>query len=104
MKIKALGHVVLKVSDCERSERFYNGALGLPICARIDQGGMKMTFFSLGNHHDFAVLQTGAPASDDGGRTESATGLYHVAFKIGDSLEELIEAKAEELLTCDLDA
>jgi catechol-2,3-dioxygenase len=51
MKIRSLGHVVLRVTDRDRSERFYNGVLGLPICARLDQGGMKMAFFSLGNHH-----------------------------------------------------
>jgi catechol-2,3-dioxygenase len=90
MKISALGHVVLKVTDCQRSEAFYGDLLGLPICARIDEGGFRMTFFSLGNHHDFAVMQV----SGEGGRpAESSPGLAHVAFKIGDSLEELREAR-----------
>ena len=57
MKIKALGHVVLRVTDCARAEKFYGDVLGLPVCARFDQGGMKMVFFTLGNHHDFAVMQ-----------------------------------------------
>ena len=91
MKIKALGHVVLRVTDCERAEAFYNGVLGLPVCARLDQGGMKMTFFTLGNHHDFAVMQV---SGEDGARSRSAAGLDHVAFKIGDSLDDLREAKA----------
>src|SRR5580658_5571971 len=59
MKIKALGHVVLRVTDCARAEQFYNGLLGLPVCARFDQDGMKMSFFTLGNHHDFAVMEVG---------------------------------------------
>ena len=63
MKIKALGHVVLRVTDRDRAERFYNGILGLPICARFDQDGMKMAFFSLGNHHDFAVMEVKATAA-----------------------------------------
>ena len=67
MKIKALGHVVLRVTDRARAERFYNGLLGLPICARFDQDGMKMAFFTLGNHHDFAVMEV----SGDGGATIS---------------------------------
>jgi len=91
MKIKALGHVVLKVADCARSEGFYADLLGLPVCARFDQGGMKMTFFSLGNHHDFAVMQvSGAERANEAG-----AGLHHVAFKIGDDLDELREAKAK---------
>lgn len=91
MKIKALGHVVLRVTDWARAERFYNGLLGLPIMARFDEDGMKMTFFSLGNHHDFAILQVSGEGSS---HAATAVGLHHVAFKIGDSLDELREAKA----------
>lgn len=91
MKIKALGHVVLRVTDLPRAEAFYNGVLGLPICAHYDQDGMKMTFFTLGNHHDFAVMEV---SGEGGGNAESAVGLHHVAFKIGDSLGDLREAKA----------
>ena len=92
MQIKALGHVVLRVTDCERAERFYNGILGLPVCARFDEHGMRMTFFSLGNHHDFAVMQVSGEGSS---HAESAVGLHHVAFKIGTDLDELREAKAK---------
>ena len=90
MKIKALGHVVLRVTDWTRAEKFYNGLLGLPIMARFDEDGMKMTFFSLGNHHDFAILEVSGEGSS---HAATATGLHHVAFKIGDSLDELREAK-----------
>jgi catechol 2,3-dioxygenase len=91
MKISQLGHVVLRVTDLERSERFYNGVLGLPIMTRFDEQGMKMTFFTLGNHHDFAVMQV----SGEGGHApETSPGLHHVAFKIGESLDQLREAKA----------
>ncbi|HXQ16159.1 MAG TPA: VOC family protein [Caulobacteraceae bacterium] len=92
MKIKSLGHVVLRVTDCARSEQFYNGTLGLPICARFDQEGMKMSFFTLGNHHDFAVMEVSGEGSS---RSESAVGLHHVAFKIGDDLDDLREAKTK---------
>jgi catechol 2,3-dioxygenase len=91
MKIRQLGHVVLRVTDLERAERFYSGLLGLPIVTRFDQDGMKMTFFTLGNHHDFAVMEVSGEGSS---AAESAVGLHHVAFKIGDSLDELREAKA----------
>jgi catechol 2,3-dioxygenase len=90
MKIKALGHVVLRVTDRSRAERFYNGVLGLPICARFDEGGMSMTFFTLGNHHDFAVMEVSGEGSSE---SESAVGLHHVAFNIGDTLDQLREAK-----------
>jgi catechol 2,3-dioxygenase len=89
MQIKALGHVVVKVTDQARAEAFYGGVLGLPICAR-SRDGAKMTFFSLGDHHDFAVMEV----SGEGARASGA-GLHHVAFRIGTRLEELREAKAK---------
>ena len=90
MKIKSLGHVVLRVTDRDRAERFYNGVLGLPICAHFDQGGLKMAFFTLGNHHDFAVMEV----EDDGDKPRGGAGLDHVAFNIGTSMDELREARA----------
>ncbi len=92
MKIQSLGHVVLRVTDSARAEAFYGGLLGLPVCARYDDNGMKMTFFSLGNHHDFAVMEVSGEGSTS---AETAVGLHHVAFKIGDSLAQLSEAKAK---------
>ena len=92
MKIKALGHVVLKVTNLERAEAFYNGVLGLPACARLDQDGFKLTFFSLGNHHDFAIMEV---SGGDNGEDENRVGLHHVAFNIGTSLDDLREAKAK---------
>ena len=91
MKIRALGHVVVRVTDRDRAERFYGEILGLPICARLDEGAFKMAFFSLGNHHDFAVMEVSGEGST---RSESAVGLHHVAFNIGTRLEELREAKS----------
>jgi catechol 2,3-dioxygenase len=50
-----------------------------------------MAFFSAGaNHHDLAVMAMGPEAPTP---PPSAVGLAHVAFKIGDSLEALREAK-----------
>jgi catechol 2,3-dioxygenase len=91
MNVKQLGHVVLRVNDLARSERFYHGTLGMPVCARFDEQGLKMTFFSLGNHHDLAIAQV--PGSER--PSEDVPGLDHVAFCIGDNLDELRQAKRE---------
>ena len=92
MRIQALGHVVLRVTDRARAERFYGEVLGLPVCARYDENGLRMAFFTLGNHHDFAVMEVSGEGSS---RNEQAVGLHHVAFKIGSTIEELLEAKAK---------
>ncbi len=89
MRIQSLGHVVIKVRNQERAEAFYNGLLGIPIAARFAPG--PMTFFTLGNHHDFAVIAVGDDAPD---APDKSPGLLHVAFKIGDTIDELRAAKA----------
>lgn len=88
MKIESLGHVVIKVRDQQRAEAFYNGLLGMPIVARLPQPAM--TFFSLGDHHDFAVMAVGSDGLD---APANSPGLLHVAFKIGTRIDELREAK-----------
>ena len=92
MKINALGHVVLKVTDLVKAEEFYTSVLGLPVCARLDQDGFKMTFFSLGNHHDFAILEV---SGGDNDQDENRVGMHHVAFQIGTTLDDLREAKTK---------
>ena len=90
MKVHSLGHVVIKVRNQERAEAFYNGLLGIPIAARDPR--MSATFFTLGNHHDFAVVAIGDDAEDPPAKS---AGLLHVAFKIGDSIDQLREARAK---------
>jgi len=86
MEIKSLGHVVIRVSDLVRAEAFYRGTLGLPVCARYNKDGLNAVFFTLGDHHDFAILESTEVDPEK-------SGLDHVAFKIGDRLDELVEAK-----------
>ena len=88
MKIQSLGHVVIKVRNQQSAEAFYNGLLGIPIAARL--ASPVMTFFTLGNHHDFAIAAVGDGAPD---APANSPGLFHVAFKIGTRIEELRDAK-----------
>jgi catechol 2,3-dioxygenase len=89
MSVKALGHAVLRVRDLERSLAFYRDTLGLREVARY---GGRMVFLSCGgNHHDLALQEIGRRAPDP---NPAAVGLYHLAFKVGDGLQELVEMKA----------
>lgn len=84
MRVLKLGHAVLKVRSLDVSVPFYRDVLGLTEVAR--HGG-RMVFFSCGdNHHDLALLEIGAhaPLPED-----RQVGLYHLAFKVGDTLDEL---------------
>ena len=92
IKVRNVGHVVLKVRDAERAARFYRDLLGLKEVAR-GTFGRPMVFFSATgeNHHDIAVFEVGPDAAPP---EENRMGLYHVALRIGHSLEELRAAKA----------
>jgi catechol-2,3-dioxygenase len=85
LQVKSLGHVVLRVRDMERSLVFYRDFLGMREAARY-RGVMVFLTFGSGNHHDLGLMQVGLRAEDP---PPTAVGLYHVAFKVGDSLDEL---------------
>jgi catechol 2,3-dioxygenase len=75
-----VGHIHLKVSDLERSIRFYVDALGFEVTQRM---GDSAAFLSAGGYHHHVGLNTWE--SKGGARPpRSATGLYHVAFRYPD--------------------
>lgn len=90
MQVRELGHAVIKVRNREQAEAFYGGVLGMTLAARHET--MPMTFYTLGNHHDLALLEVGADGPD---ADPKAPGLYHLAFCIGDTLDELRAARDE---------
>jgi catechol-2,3-dioxygenase len=89
MKIDSLGHVVLKVTDLAQSRAFYHGLLGIPISAESDP--WRMIFFTLGDHHNFAILEVGADAP----KNFVGVGVDHFAFKIAGGKDGLRKAKQE---------
>ena len=91
IQVQKVGHVVLKVRDIEKSAAFYRDVIGLREVAR-GEFAAKMVFFSATgeNHHDLALAEVGRDAPD---APPQAVGLYHVALKIGDSLDTLREAR-----------
>ena len=92
MKIRELGHVVLQVTNLDRSLKFYRDTLGLPVVSMGSPRGRRMAFFSLGaKHHDLALLELPQGA---GPNDHDRAGVMHVAFKLGDDIEMLREAKA----------
>lgn len=90
MQIKELGHVVLYVKDVERSVHFYRDILGFRMIAHAP----RMALFSSGRtHHELLLIETGQEPQS----RKSYNGLYHIGFKIGDTVEEL-KAAHEDLI------
>jgi catechol 2,3-dioxygenase len=91
MKAHYLGHVVFYVKDLERSLGFYRDLLGFKEVGRIFNGAAA-ALTSGRTHHELLLIQVGdAPGPSSGKRR----GLYHIGIKVGDSLDELRQAKRE---------
>ncbi|MGD2084502.1 MAG: VOC family protein [Chromatiales bacterium] len=84
-----LAHVVFYVRDLARSVDFYTGAVGLERVAELF-GGRAAMLTGGRTHHELLLIEVGdAPGPLRGRRL----GLYHVAWKLGDSLDVLRRAR-----------
>ncbi len=89
MKAHYLGHVVFYVRDLDASLRFYRDTLGFREVGRT-LGGRAAALTGGRTHHELLLIEVGdAPGPPPGSRR----GLYHIGVKVGDSLDELREAK-----------
>ena len=88
-RITRVGHLVLTVKDVDRSRRFFEDVLRLPVVAQNERG---MVFFSTDakyNHHMLALMP--APEDATNGPTPDQIGMHHVSFELG-SFAELQDA------------
>ena len=89
VQVKRLGHIVLQVSDVERSIKFYTEVLNFRVSDRQETGGAFLT--GIGDHHTVGLF----PATDPHAAkpAEGAVRLNHFALQVG-SLDELFEIRA----------
>lgn len=87
-QIRRLGHVVLQVSDLERSLAFYAGILGFKVSdvypEEMMPGGMIFLRCNT-DHHSLALVGAGKGEA-------RGIELHHVAFEVA-TLEEVIRAR-----------
>ena len=92
MEVKWLGHLVLYVRDLERSRRFYADVLGWDeIHGDLPVRVPAAAFTSGRTHHELFLIEVGPDAAPipEGRRV----GMYHFGLKVGESDEELREAR-----------
>lgn len=90
LKIRELGHVSFFVRDLDATRRFYRDVLGLAETGTAKGG--RIVFFSAGVHHHDVSCEL-ARADGPGPQPKGVPGLYHVAFAVGASPEELADAR-----------
>lgn len=86
-----LGHVVFYVRDLEKSTTFYRDVVGLEVAGRIFNGRAAMLTGGA-THHELLLIEVGAAPGPLAGRR---LGLYHIGWKIGESLTELRAMKTK---------
>jgi catechol-2,3-dioxygenase len=90
MKVRNIGHVVLKVRELGPAETFYTQVLGFEVVTRLDRP--RGVFLTLGTqHHDLALFEVSAAAADP---QDDQVGLHHVALQV-ESADALKAAHAE---------
>ena len=92
MKVHELGHLVLFVSDLEKSRHFYRDVLGFHELPEAPQGMRAAAFSSGRTHHEMLLIEVGPGATPiPPGRR---VGMYHFGLKIGTTDDELRDALA----------
>ena len=91
MEVKELGHLVLYVSNLERSRHFYKDVLGWRAIPAEMPGA---ALFSSGRtHHELLLIEVGEGAAPiPRGRR---VGMYHFGLKVGTTDDELLQAIAD---------
>ena len=93
--LKRLQHLVLWVSDVERSVRFYRDVLGFEVKSQRPRAAFLKIPGSPDDHHLGLFEQTGVPRPD-----ERVARMYHSAWEVAEitdlarARERLIEARA----------
>jgi catechol-2,3-dioxygenase len=84
VKPKRLGHVVIRVRDLARSQKFYADVLGLNVTAQLAD---RMVFMSAAgdSSHELALMAVGEDAP---GPEADRVGLYHFAWEM-ESFDDL---------------
>ncbi len=85
--LKRLQHLVLWVSNVERSVRFYHDVLGFEVKKRYPNAAFLRISGSPDDHHLGLFEQTGMAAPDEG-----VARMYHSAWEVGD-ITDLVRAR-----------
>jgi glyoxylase I family protein len=83
LKISAIDHISINVTDINKSLDFYGRILGLEQQQTVDCGEFDITYFGLPNGSRLELFDYHG-RNHNSPRAESAAGLRHIAFQVDD--------------------
>ena len=90
IKVRKIGHVVYRVSDPERTTRFWTDIMGFKVSDRNEQG---MVFLrNAADHHTIALVPAQPDAVLANTNDKGHLGLHHFAMEVG-SVDELFRIR-----------
>jgi len=89
IRVRKLGHVVFRVSDVERSTRFWTEIMGFTISDYNERG---MVFLRHGSDHHSIALAEASSSPGEGLPTKASIGFDHLALEV-ESVEELFRIR-----------
>ena len=89
VRIRKIGHVVIRVRDLERSMKFYTEMLNFRVSDRNPEGAVFLT--SVGDHHTVALFPSAGEPVD--ASAKDPVRLHHFAMEVG-SIDELFQARS----------
>jgi catechol 2,3-dioxygenase len=93
IRLKKIGHVLLRVADLEKSTTFYRDVLGFQVAEQDPQHGRDV-FLTLGDDfHTLDLVQHEKPDSAERPDPRNRIGVAHVAFQVA-TYEALRDAYA----------
>ncbi|MEI7846774.1 MAG: VOC family protein [Chloroflexota bacterium] len=105
MKISAIEHIAINVSDIQKSIDFYGSILGFTRLQSVDRGDSIIHYYQLPNSARLELFEYKKPGVNQT-REVSEVGLKHLAFQVEDvaAHEKELRAAGVEitLSTCEL--
>lgn len=94
MKIGGIEHIAINALDFDKSVKFYSEILGLKRLNTVDCGDFNITYFELPGDARLELFDYHGNNKDIS-RTESDTGLRHLAFSVVDVAAHEKELRAQ---------
>ncbi len=90
IRVRKIGHVVYRVTDIDRSTKFWTEIMGFKV-SDVNENGMVFLRCQ-GDHHTVALARANADATMPSAKDKTSLGMDHFAMELA-SVEDLFRAR-----------